>query len=827
MTATVLKDLRCSLTLHFAVIAWLTAMLVAAGSGSYFLPAFIFCVSTAAYIFVDRLEWFELGRVGSYVGMLAATVFSVGSYFYSAFSVPSESGQLAAIAGLLVYPEAVLFLQRKSLRVYEQIAVFLLLEMIVAALVNDNLWFGVLLAPIMLMWVSSLFLFSRYATLVQMNPNLDEPTPMLAEILYRLFVKSVIGEKQNPQVVTTRPGQHSGPAGQSLRRILQSIPLGIGAMVFAGFFFYLLPRTGAVQFEPSLGPTARTGLPRTLNVGHVGRLLSDPTPVMRVSVSHFNTKKNYPLRQSPYIRARVMDSYGNASRASRFYGAEWIFGGVPSYLQLTVTQPRDEPLYLNRDRVRVEFDIRNQFAATLYSLPPAFATGRATPVPLRYDSLNMVLDEVDALRVPRSKSMVYEIGSSAFASGVQLPIVPALMSGSHYENHTLYNLTNDFSEFATCEQYRRRLIDRAEIDVQRPYELAKFVERHFTDGDFTYTLDLPPPVDESIDPIEDFLVNGRMGHCQYFASAMVMILRQSHIPSRIVVGYKPHEYNALGDYYSVKQSDAHAWVEALFSQEQLIGTELEGWATPAASYWVRFDPTPARAAETPPTQQGQAIDYAEKLWKDYVVEGQKLDSENSLYAPVSANSENAYASMVEQFKKAQQQVTSGQLWAGLARIGFAWQVAILITAVGVVGVLCWQTLLLLQRFAPRLAGRLGLRPQATRVQQAFYARCLDLLERRGLRRMLHETPREFTQRASLSLQHAPAPSGSAPLDKAPLDKAPLDKAPLDKALSRLTGLYYRMRFSEQQTLSPAEQQDVEQALLELANYPDTTKPQPG
>ncbi|MCA9160836.1 MAG: hypothetical protein KDA72_21040, partial [Planctomycetales bacterium] len=114
MELDVLKSLRCSLTLHFAVIAWLTATLVATGSGSYFLPVLIFCVSITAYIFVDRLEWFELGRIGSYVGMLAATAFSVGSYLYSAFSIQSESGQLAAIAGLLVYPEAVLFLQRKS-----------------------------------------------------------------------------------------------------------------------------------------------------------------------------------------------------------------------------------------------------------------------------------------------------------------------------------------------------------------------------------------------------------------------------------------------------------------------------------------------------------------------------------------------------------------------------------------------------------------------------------------------------------------------------------------------------------------------------------------
>lgn len=809
MTDIGLRDLRCSLTLHFAVIAWLTAMLVAAGSGSYFLPAFIFCVSTAAYVFVDRLEWFALGRVGSYVGMLAATVFSVASYFYSAFSVPSESGQLAAIAGLLVYPEAVLFMQRKSLRVYEQIAVFLLLEMIVAALVNDNLWFGVLLAPIMLMWVSSLFLFSRYATLVQMKPNLDEQIPMLAEILYRFFVKKVIGEQHNPSVVTTRVSLQGSSFGRGSRRVLQSIPIGIGAMVFAGFFFYLLPRTSGVQFEPSLGPEARTGLPRTLSVGYVGRLLSDPTPVMRVSLSHLNSNKNYVLREAPYIRARVMDTYGTTRRGSWSSPGEWVFGGVPTYRRLTEIRAAEEPLYLNRNRVKVEFDIRNQFAATLFSLPPAFATGSSAPVPLRYDRLNMILDEVDAIRLPRTKSLVYQIGSSGFYNGVQLPIVPALIGDSNYENLTLIDLSYDFSGYTAGDRYRQTLLSQSGVDLQRPYELAKFIERHFTDGSFSYTLDLPPPVDAAIDPIEDFLINSRRGHCQYFASAMVMLLRQSQIPCRIVVGYRPHEYNSLGDYYSVKQSDAHAWVEGLFSQGDLQGTELEGWATPAANYWVRFDPTPERAVEAPATQQKQALDYAEKLWKDYVVEGQKLSSEDSLYAPVSANSENAYDSMVDRFKDMRQLIAQGELWAGLARIGFAWRVAILVTAIGVCGILLWQTVKILKRFAPRLAKRLGLRPQASLVQQPFYARCLELLESRGLRRGLDETPHEFTHRAGLVLEDGQAQLGSDPLRP---------------VLARLTALYYRLRFGSEQTLTPVEQLDVEEALLKLTHYPVVSPP---
>lgn len=802
MELDLLKNLRCSLTLHFAIIAWLTATLVTTGSGSYFLPVLIFCVSITAYVFVDRLEWFELGRIGSYVGMLAATAFSVGSYLHSAFVSQSESGQLAAIAGLLVYPEAVLFLQRKSLRVYEQLAVFLLLEMIVAALVNDNILFGVLLAPIMLMWVSSLFLFSRYATLVQMNPTLDEPVPILAEILYKFFVKTVIGEKAKPSVVNTMTSLTDIQASRGLRRMLQSIPLGIGAIVFAGFFFYLLPRTGPARLEPSLAAQARIGLPTVLSIGTVGRLLSDPTPVMRVTLKAFETGKNYSVNEPPYIRARVMDAYGGFGRNDWVrHGGEWIFGGSLEYRRLREHDKAGTGLGANRDLVEIEFDIKQQFASTLFSLPPTFATARPQMIPLEFDQFNMVLEELDPSRLARGKSLVYSVGSAAFANGVQLRLTPALLgSGRSSETRNLFKLTSDFRNFTHCDQYRQKLLHDGGLDERKTYEVAKFLESHFTGGDFTYTLDLRPPIDPKMDPIEDFLINQRQGHCQYFASAMVMMLRQCNIPSRIVVGYKPREFNQLGKYYSVKQNDAHAWVEALMTRADLQGTELERQATDSESYWVLFDPTPASENDGQITQRGQAIDYAEKLWKDYVVEGQKLSSEDSLYAPVAANSENAYAAALGNFRQLHQRLVTGELFTSLGRIGFAWQAAILITAIGGLAILLWQGSMLLQRFAPRFASRMGLRRQPSPIKQAFFARCLALLALRGLRRELHETPEEFTRRASQTLT----------------DSSPAI-APATDALDLLTAHYYRLRFGHNQTLSAAEQQDIDHALDQVLN----------
>ena len=77
------------------------------------------------------------------------------------------------------------------------------------------------------------------------------------------------------------------------------------------------------------------------------------------------------------------------------------------------------------------------------------------------------------------------------------------------------------------------------------------------------------------DPIGDFLFRYRSGHCEYFATAMVLMLRSQGIPARFVTGFLGGENNRLG-YYIVRQSNAHAWVEAYLPD----------------SGWTVFDPTP-------------------------------------------------------------------------------------------------------------------------------------------------------------------------------------------------------------------------------------------
>src|SRR5205814_9510407 len=102
----------------------------------------------------------------------------------------------------------------------------------------------------------------------------------------------------------------------------------------------------------------------------------------------------------------------------------------------------------------------------------------------------------------------------------------------------------------------------------RSFDKAVALWRHFlAPGQYEYSLNLDISPDETIDPIEDFVANSRSGSCEYFASALAMMLRSQDIPARLVRGYKGGTFNTVGRYYLVQERDAHSWVEAWMPNE--------------------------------------------------------------------------------------------------------------------------------------------------------------------------------------------------------------------------------------------------------------------
>ncbi len=116
----------------------------------------------------------------------------------------------------------------------------------------------------------------------------------------------------------------------------------------------------------------------------------------------------------------------------------------------------------------------------------------------------------------------------------------------------------------------------AGIDAERdPEGAARALEDVFHRPPFRYELDLAP---RGPNAVEEFLTSRRAGHCQTYASAMALLLREVGIPSRFVTGFLGGEIGAFGRYVLVRGNNVHAWVEA--------------WCGPSRG-WVTFDPTPS------------------------------------------------------------------------------------------------------------------------------------------------------------------------------------------------------------------------------------------
>ena len=110
---------------------------------------------------------------------------------------------------------------------------------------------------------------------------------------------------------------------------------------------------------------------------------------------------------------------------------------------------------------------------------------------------------------------------------------------------------------------------------------AEIIERamaYLRSQPFQYTL-TPPAL--GAEPVDEFLFETREGFCEHYASALTVLLRAAGLPARVVTGYQGGELNAVGGYYIVRQSDAHAWTE--------VWLESDGW--------VRVDGVAAVAPE--------------------------------------------------------------------------------------------------------------------------------------------------------------------------------------------------------------------------------------
>lgn len=248
------------------------------------------------------------------------------------------------------------------------------------------------------------------------------------------------------------------------------------------------------------------------------------------------------------------------------------------------------------------------------------------------------------------------------------------------------------------------------------YDKAKAIEQHLQTS-YGYSLNLKAT---GSDPVADFLFNVREGHCEYFATAMAVMLRTQGIAARVVNGFLSGEYNDAAGAYTVRQSDAHSWVEVYF---------------PETGSWVTFDPTPA-AGRAEPASTGLAAYFGkyseafELLWFQYVV-GYDRQEQRSLATSLNSrlfSYRRSLTQMVDDLKKAPRSV---------------WWKALYVLVVAPLFVVGW----LLLRRIKGLGWHRGLRradkETSERSPVEFYERLVRVLADRGQTRAPTQTPLEF------------------------------------------------------------------------------------
>jgi len=308
--------------------------------------------------------------------------------------------------------------------------------------------------------------------------------------------------------------------------IAQAVPIML-------VMFLLFPRIEASLWSALEDNSSRlTGLSEQMNPGDISSLIKNHKIAFRV---HF--KNNAPVKRDMYWRGPVL---------SVFQGKRW------SSLQAV-------PINLLTHRLKgtsYHYTITLEASGRKY-LPTLDKAGNAP----NNAFLSQEYSAYANVKIDNRRS--YSLFSRAFDAKPQAELV----------NRQLYTQTQ-----AKLNPKTQHYIQTLKKHIKTPEAIVNHVLLMFQNQKYIYSLK-PPLLGEHA--IDEFLFKTRKGFCEHYASAFVILMRYAGIPARVVTGYQGGEYNPVGNYYIIRNSDAHAWAEI--------------WLPNKA--WLRIDPTAYIAPE--------------------------------------------------------------------------------------------------------------------------------------------------------------------------------------------------------------------------------------
>jgi transglutaminase-like putative cysteine protease len=312
----------------------------------------------------------------------------------------------------------------------------------------------------------------------------------------------------------------------SARALAMALPLAVTCFLF-------FPRLAGQFWAFESGSSGTTGLADEMSPGAIDKLVSEYTPVFRV---RFNGAT--PPAEARYWRGPVLND---------FDGFTWRRAGGP-YNPTPV------------ETLGTAYSYRVTLEPTSRRWVFALETVDASPLA----DVRLTYDQQLIAATPVNDTLTYDATSHVQTRALG----PLSEAGRRYETRLPADRNPRALELA------REMRTMAGSDA----EYARAMLDWFRDNGLLYSLE---PEATSLDSVDSVLFDTKRGFCGHFASSYAMLMRAAGIPARVVTGYLGGEYNPIGGYWIVRQSDAHAWTEV--------------WLAPQG--WTRIDPTAVVAPE--------------------------------------------------------------------------------------------------------------------------------------------------------------------------------------------------------------------------------------
>jgi len=425
------------------------------------------------------------------------------------------------------------------------------------------------------------------------------------------------------------PLESGSPMAQRLNRALgiTSLLVAVSALAMGMVLFFLIPRfTMGYMSGLNLQPSLMTGFTNDVALGEIGQIKKNPAIVMHIRIDGDSSRA-----ENVHWRGIVL---------TNFDGKRWF---TPTQDPKVISPDIDgayrfDPAGLpNGEFYRLRYTVLMEPIATdavFVAARPETVRGRFLNEQSRAGSSRrgyMLLDRTGSIFNPfhNDKKVRYEGVSN-------LPIVPPPQLRKAPLVYPA-QITDTYLELPLIDPRIRKLAEEITAGSQNEYDKAANIERYLITR-YAYTLDLTGP--RADDPLANFLFVRRAGHCEYFASALTVMLRAIGIPARYVTGFLPGEFNDLAGDYIVRQSDAHTWVEVYFP-----------------SYgWITFDPTPPGNGK-----QGGLFDrftlywdWFQSTWSEWIV-NYDFSHQITLGQNVQQSSRNWGESARQYFRQKQEQ----------------------------------------------------------------------------------------------------------------------------------------------------------------------------